>query len=208
MNATFNGERDQLNFAQTVRDRFAFLSDLGFNEIEASPTLVRFRKGEIEVDVYHGRQSYEIGLGLTRQEVRYSLADIIELADPHTAKGYSTPTAVTQKGVVDSLTQIADLTKRYGEQALQDDSAYFSMLENKRKLWMERYWLERLASELRPQASEAFRQGKYQLAAEIYKRIRPLLSRAERKKLSIAEERNSESAKPPVSPISRPKSRG
>ena len=55
---------------------------------------------------------------------------------------------------------------------------------------MEKYWLEMNARQLRPQAHEAFRLGKYREAVEHYRQIQSLLSPAELKKLAIAEERS------------------
>ena len=48
----FEQDRAHLNFQSAVREKFAFLNDLGFSEIEALPTLVRYRKDDVEVDVY------------------------------------------------------------------------------------------------------------------------------------------------------------
>ena len=47
-------ERLRQHFADEVRSRFAFLSDLGFTEIEATLALVRFQNlnGDVEVGVY------------------------------------------------------------------------------------------------------------------------------------------------------------
>ncbi len=66
-------DRSHLNFERQVREAFAFLSDLGFSETEALPTLVRYRHDDVEVDVYYGRQSYEIGAGVTGFGIRYAI---------------------------------------------------------------------------------------------------------------------------------------
>ena len=69
--------RTRLYFAKAVRDRFAFLENVGFSELEAAPTIVRYRKGELEINVYHGRQSFEIGFEIVRRGARYTIADLI-----------------------------------------------------------------------------------------------------------------------------------
>ena len=97
----------------------------GFKEFESLPTLVRYRKGDIEVDVYHGRQSIKIGFGITRHGVRYSLPDFIASADPQTAKQYSAPMASTHEGIAESLTRIGELAKYYCAQVLQEDDPVF-----------------------------------------------------------------------------------
>jgi hypothetical protein len=182
-------ERAYLNFAEAARKSFAFLGELGFSEIEALPTFVRYRKGDIEVDVYHGRQSYEIGAGVTAFGTRYAISEIIRHTDPDVAMRYHYPAATTPEGVVGGLEELSTLMKRYGRSALDGNPQLFSLLEGERKLWSEEYALDVLARQLRPQAAEAFRQRDYSKAADLYARIRERLSQAEIKKLSIAEER-------------------
>ncbi|MCG3188108.1 MAG: hypothetical protein IOMNBAOH_02832 [Rhodocyclaceae bacterium] len=182
-------DRTNLNFANLVKERFAFLSDLGFVEVESLPTLVLYRNGDIDVDVYHGRRSYEIGFGITRQGVRYSLSEFIRSSDPEFAEQYRYPTATTQEVLVDGLTRTAELVKRYCIKALQGNPAFFSTLGSQRKLWAEKYAFDVMVGQLRPKAHEAFRLSKYREAAELYRKIESALSPAERKKLAIAEER-------------------
>jgi hypothetical protein len=66
-------DRSALGFAAKARETFFFLGKLGFTEIDSLPTLLRFKKGSIDVDVYHGRQSYEIGVGVGLSGDRYEL---------------------------------------------------------------------------------------------------------------------------------------
>lgn len=184
-------DRAHLNFESAVRERFAFLNDLGFSEVESLPTLVRYRKDGVEVDVYHGRQSYEIGAGIAYLGTRYEMAEIIRVGDPAAAKRYRNAVTSTTEGVVAGLEELRSLLMRYGVSALRGDSQFFSILEEKHKVWVEEYWLDVLADQLRPQADEAFHRGDYLMAAELYARIRSCLSPAEIKKLALAEERSS-----------------
>lgn len=182
-------DRSYLNFGEKVRETFVFLNDLGFSEVEALPTLVRYRKGHVEVDIYHGRQSYEIGAGVTGFGTRYAMSEIIRATDAETAKRYRNAVATTPEGTAAGLEELSSLMKRYGSAALRGDSQFFSMLEQQRQLWSEEYALDILAEQLRPQADEAFRRRDYSTAANLYARIRERLSPAEIKKLGLAEER-------------------
>jgi hypothetical protein len=182
-------DRSYLHFEREVRGAFAFLEDLGFVEIEALPTLVRYQKAGIEVDVYHGRQSYELGAGVTGFGTRYAMSELIRATDPEAAKGYRNAVVTTCEGMVKGLEELSLLIKRYGTMALQGDPQFFMMLEKQRKQWSEEYALDVLADQLRPQADEAFRQGDYSTAAELFGRIRARLSPAEIKKLALAEAR-------------------
>ena len=190
VNMMNSSDRTHLNFAEEARKAFAFLGDLGFSEIEALPTLVRYRKGSVEVDVYHGRQSYEIGVGVTAFGARYSMGAIIRHSDPDTGKRYRNYAATTPEGVIAGLEELSALMKRYGRIVLDGDPKLFSTLESERRTWSEGYALGVLADQLRPQADQAFRQKDYAKSAELYSRIRERLSPAEIKKLSIAEERS------------------
>ena len=189
-NNTAEAERISLNFANLAQETFAFLCDFGFVEVESLPTMVLYRKGGIEVDVYHGRRSYEIGFGITHDGVRYSLPEFIRVTDPEFEEQYRYPTATTQEALTQGLMKTAELVKHYGMQALQGVPAFFAILESQRKSWTEKYAFDVMARQVRPKANEAFRLGKYREAAEFYKRIESCLSPAEIKKLALAEERS------------------
>ncbi|MCK5524936.1 MAG: hypothetical protein KAI83_17555 [Thiomargarita sp.] len=181
--------RSNLNFEGKVRRAFIFLDALGFSEIEALPTLVRYRKGRVEVDIYHGHQSYEIGAGITVCGIRYAISEIIRVTAPEIAKQFRYAMTTTPEGVTASLGELSSLMKSYGDEALRGNSQFFSMLEKQRKQWSNEYALDVLAEQLRPQANEAFRRKNYSIAADLYSRIRERLSPAEIKKLCLAENR-------------------
>lgn len=182
-------DRAHLNFEAVAREQFAFLNELCFSEIEALPTLICYRKDDVEVDVYHGRRSYEIGAGISYLGTRYAMAEIIRAVDPEAAKRYGGALTSTAEGVVAGLEELSSLMQRYGAAALRGDPQFFSTLAEKHKAWVEDYWLDGLARQLRPQADEAFHRGDYSKAAELYARIRDRLSPTEVKKLALAEKR-------------------
>lgn len=189
-NLSSDVDRAHLNFSNLAKESLAFLLDLGFAVVESMPTIVLYQKGDIEVDVYHGRQSYEIGFGITYRGVRYSMSEFIRDENAELAEQYRYPTATTHEILAEGLAKTGELAKRYCTQALQGDPGVFALLESQRKSWAKRYEFEVMAEQLRPQAHEAFRLGKYREAAELYKRIGSCLSPAEIKKLAIAEDRS------------------
>lgn len=182
-------DRSSLNFEEKVRRAFAFLRELGFSEIEALPTLVRYQKGDVEVDVYHGRQSFEIGAGVSGFGTRYAMSEIIRAVDLNVAKHYRYAATTTPEGINAALEELSSLMKQHGREAIEGNPKFFSMLENQRKLWSEEYALDVLSEQLRQKADEAFRQKDYAKAADLYSRIRKRLSPAELKKFSLAEKR-------------------
>lgn len=63
-------DRMRLNFARVVADRFSIdLSEFGFSQAESLPTTVRYRKGDLELNVYHGRGSYEVGFQIGHAKI-------------------------------------------------------------------------------------------------------------------------------------------
>jgi hypothetical protein len=184
---TIEQARVNLNFEGFAAEEFSFLQDFGFNLIDSSTTIVRYQKGAIEICVYHGRQSYEIGVEFFYREVRYSISEFIRAVDPELAEHYRNP-AACERGIVGRmLSKVSELTKKYCIRLLQGDESIFITLESQRKSWMERYALEVRVKQIRPKANELFRLGEYAKAVELYNSIKACLSPAELKKLSIAE---------------------
>jgi hypothetical protein len=79
---------ESIDFSKKAREVFAYLFENGFLETEAAPTFIRYRKDGIEVDIYHGRQSYEIGAGVSADGERFSLSEIIRMSDQEFADQY------------------------------------------------------------------------------------------------------------------------
>lgn len=181
--------RANLHFEKHVRVAFKFLEDIGFVEVEILPTLVRYLKAGVEVDVYHGRHSYEVGAGITGFGTRYAMSEIIRGSDQQAANRYRNAVVTTEEGLAESLEELSLQMEHYGSPALQGSSEFFSLLDNQRKQWAEEYALDVLAEQLRPQAHEAFQRGDYSIALELFSRIQARLSAAELKKLAIAKTR-------------------
>jgi hypothetical protein len=178
-------------FVEAVRREFAFLADLGFTEVEASSSVVRFSNSKINVDadICFDSQSYELGI-VVGYKVNCSLGQMIRVVEPEVGKDYRNFAATTESGLADGLRRLEELTKRYGQRALRGDPEFFGELEIKRRAWVHDFAVDVLESQLRPRADEAFRIGDYRLAAELYERIRPRLSPADLKKLAVAKERS------------------
>jgi hypothetical protein len=184
-----NPDQTRLDFVNTVAKAFAFLADLGFLQSEALPTIVRYKKGEVEVRVYYGRRSYELGFEIVRHGEKYSMSELMRLADPEAAARYRNFAATTQAGLTDGLVKLAELATKYAGLAMQGAPEFFTALEDRRRSWSKTFSLDVLEQQLRPKANEAFRRGSYQEAAELYERFMPRLTRAEAKKLAIAKDR-------------------
>ena len=185
-----NIDRQHLQFPATVTRVFAFLQDYGFQLIESLPTLVRYRCGELEARVFHGRHSYELGFEIGYEDDMFSTGALIRTSDPHVAEQYRRSVVRTPHALLARLHELADFVRRYGERALHGDPAFFALLRQQRKEWTKKYAFEVLCRQVRPKAEAAFREGRYREAAELYREIRAGLTPAEIKKLAIAEKRS------------------
>ena len=183
-------DRTRFDFANVVRQRFAFLADYGFHETESLPTIVRYRRGDLDLNVYHGRQSYEIGLQVGHADEQFSMSELVRAADPEAAERYRNAAATTPAALASGLERLAELVVRYGDRALRDDPGFFADLRRQRQFWAETYALDVLAAQTRPKAEAAFRDGRYREAAELYERIAARLSPAEKAKLAAARKRS------------------
>lgn len=182
--------RARLGFPEIVRQEFAFLADSGFSEVESFPTIVRYKRGDIDLNVYFGRQSYEVGLQLGHEGEQFSMSALIRAADPISAEKYRNPAATTRAGLVSGVNRLAELMRRYGDRALQGDLEFLADLRRQRESWAKDYALDVRAAQIRPKAEAAFREGRYREAAEFYEQIAPRLSLVERAKLAAARKRS------------------
>ena len=177
------------DFTEAVREAFRFLIEDGFREAEASPTLVKFERGKIIVNVFLGRRSNELGAEIVKSGQRFSLSEIIRTTDPAKAASYRSFATRSADDLPIGLQQLSALLQRHGPPALDGDLEFFGRLEEQRRNWSETYAMDVLAGQLRPTADAAFRKGDYAAAADLYGKIRARLDAAELKKLAIAERR-------------------
>lgn len=183
-------DRALLRFEYHARNQFSFLLELGFSEVESSPTLVRFQSNGILVSVYHGRRSYEISVDVEAFDTNYSLGEILDEADSSAFENFYYPAMLTEEGVVAGLEQVSQLFRRYGGEALNGCRDYYLLLDKRRKQRSKDYSMDVLARQLRPKANDAFREKDYATAVELFSQIQPRLSPVELKKLSVARERS------------------
>jgi hypothetical protein len=182
-------DRRRFAFAAVARKAFGFLIDRGFREIEAVPTLLRYRNDGIEFDVYHGRQSYEIGAGISAFGERYSISEVFRLSGGREASNYRYRVATTSEALEAGLRELSRLTERSADAALRGDPEFFRRLAVQRREWAEKYADEVKAANFRPKAEASFRQGDYERAAEFYASMGTVLSPAEARKLDYAKRR-------------------
>jgi hypothetical protein len=187
--------RAGLDFPAAVRNAFAFVKDLGFREVGADATIVRYATEWVLLTIYHGRSSYELGVEVAlvnaeRREPGYTLNEFFRLASAEDAtheelKSYCATTAAE---VAIGVGKLASLAKVYLPTALRGDEGIFEALARQRQAWATGFAADVAYRQLSPKAAAAFREGKYREAAELYESIRNRLSSAELAKLEYAKQ--------------------
>jgi hypothetical protein len=179
-------ERTEYGFTSIVRQRCSFLTAYGFVETKAEPTIVKYRQGELGFNIYHGRQSYEVGIEIGHDDEMFSMSELIGVVDPEVAKEYRSVAAMSQAALCGAVENAVELVQRYAEGALRDDPEFFAALRRQRESLRDELALDVLARQIRPKADAAFRAGRYGEAAELYQKIVERLSGIERAKLAAA----------------------
>ena len=104
--------RKRLRFEQAVQTRFSFLPEHGFAVTDSSATIVRYRKGGVEVAIYHGRRSYELGFEIGWDRETYSIGEIIRITDESVGSKYQNWAATTVESLETGLDQLAALVRK------------------------------------------------------------------------------------------------
>jgi hypothetical protein len=179
-----------LFFEQVVFESFSFLQEMGFKVAEQCSTQVRYLCKNVEVEIYHGRQSHEVGVRVSINGEWFLLSDLIRLVDSSTANAYRNPVATDARGMVSAATQVASLLKQFGAGALCGDARVVDALSVQRRLRLDTFAMEMLDDQIRPLAEHAFKSGDYSTAAKLYARIRARLSPVEARRLALSESRS------------------
>lgn len=192
-------ERSRLGFAASAEEEFAFLIELGLRLVGLDHTLARYESDRRFVQVFHGRGSYELGVGIgrwidvdgvTREQV-FPLRDVVALRCDPAEVGYGETSATTAEATRKFLRDLAGWTREFAGSLLTDGDEIFRDLSerNARRADAEEEGMR--ASRLRARAEEAWRRRDFGSLANAYGEIdRDLptveLSASERSKLDYA----------------------
>jgi hypothetical protein len=189
-------ERRTWNFARIAEEMFCFLSRYGFTLEVSSPTLVQYRRGNIVANIYHGRKSFELGFEVEHTGKKYSISELMRDVNPEQAKKYRNFTATTHQGLMNGLSHLAGVVKKYGRKLLSgNDDMLFDRLENQRKIWARDYALEVLEKQILPRAHAAFTNKDYATVVTLLSKIETRITGSDRKKLDFARKHLTRSTK-------------
>lgn len=184
-------KREKFKFPDEVRRRFSFLDSLGFSYIDGVATLVCFKSSEFFVNIYHGRQSYEIGLeiGLESDENIYSISEISQLLGIEGSELYRNYVASTKEAVAEGVRQLAETFQECVDAGLLEGSSknIFARLEKQRSERAKNYALQTQLSQALKKAEQAWERKDFGKVVFYLEPFRDHLSPSNLKKLSYAE---------------------
>ena len=183
-------DRSLLRFADEVTSHFAFLEARDFRCVCSEGTLVRFESPELAINIYHGRQSYEIGLELespVSTTDHYSLSELLRLVDPERAEHYRSFATHSEQGVSDGVRQLAESFQRCVAAGILNNTEIFSRLKLQRQKLNKDYALDVQLEQVRKKAEVAWHNKDYATVVRTLKPLRGSLSASEIAKLEFAE---------------------
>ncbi len=182
-----------LLFVGRVREAFSFLtSDYGFCIVATDSTFVRYESSLVFINVYYGRNSYELGVEIGRLDETnnidrsFQLVELVCLQDEKACQDFkayqTTDVHVISKGLV----LLATALRQFGRGALCGDIRVFETLHQVRKQSRHEFARELRVSEARAKAEAAWKIQDYATSAFFYSQLGDTLSNAEIRKLSYA----------------------
>jgi hypothetical protein len=182
------GGRESLRFAGEVERSFSWLERLGFRISEKTETLVRYQASTVEVMIYHGQSSFEIGveIGPRSSADRFSMSELIRIKDPELAKQYRNPAATSPAAVSRFAKEQSVRFQQYGDLALHGDESVWDLLKGARITWSHEYASAASRSNTLLKAREAFRSRAFPEVVSLLEPLEGQLSIAEHRMLDIA----------------------
>jgi hypothetical protein len=160
---------------------------LGFRCVRSEATFVRFESRAVSINVYHGRQSYEIGLEIEFASAReaYSFSELLRLVDPEQAERYRNYATHTVQGVAEGVGQLADLFHRCIDAGILDDSQLVPHLKLQREELSRNYAFKTQLQQARRISEAAWRKRNYADVVKALKPFRAALTPSEVRKLEL-----------------------
>jgi len=184
-----NVDRSFLRFKEEVMRQFQFLEALGFQCTAAESTIVSYESSTMVINIFHGRQSYEIGLEIaliSKLDKFYSIFEILQLVDARRFRDYRNYMTHSEEGIVDGVRRLAELFRECLDSGILADAEIFSKLEEVCGGLTRDYWLKAELAHAREIASDAWAKGDFQRFVNTFSSLQEHLSGSELKKFEYA----------------------
>lgn len=183
-------QRPALGFGASVESAFEFLGEHGFTMRRREPTLVRFESDRLGIDVYHGRQSYEIGLviGPARpgSGEDYPMSILLDVVVPELAAGYRNYAALEPEAVRRGVSELARLFRLCIARGILAQRDLLERLAERSEQVVSDYAAEVLLSQTRRKVEAAWKVRDYAEVVELLSPVEHLVGEVDRKKLRYA----------------------
>lgn len=183
-------QRHALGFGASVEREFEFLGEHGFIVRRREPTLVRFESDRLGIDVYHGRQSYEIGLLIGPASPvsaqGYPMSILLDVAVPELARGYRNYAALEPEAVRRGVSELARLFRLCVDRGVLAERDVLERLAERGAQAAHDYAAEVLLSQTRWKVEAAWKARDYAEVVELLSPVEHLVGEVERKKLRYA----------------------
>lgn len=170
-------DREQLDFVGAVRARFEFLGDLGFVEVKADATYLRFERADTFVEVFHGRASYELGVEFGRWvradddvvEQKFHIVDVLSALTPDVT--FVARTATSQEQVVRFVDELATSAKLAVDRLERAGIEAFDRISGAVERQSDEYLDGARAARLRARAEDAWHRKDFASVIAAYEEI-------------------------------------
>jgi hypothetical protein len=191
---SMTGIREQFNFPETVLMFFRFLiEDFGFAVIKQDSTLVRFESGDVFVNIYHGRASYEVGIEIGElrsntglPEFGYTLGEIISASDPEAGAAYRADHITEPELIEKYVSKISELVKNFAPLALVGNKDFFKRVSDLQARKSNKYLKNLELNRVRSEVEIAWRNKNYKQVVELFEPVAGDLTTSEIKKFDYA----------------------
>lgn len=178
-------QRDSI-FKESVEREFFFLYNYNFVQIKSDDSCVSFKRDNVVVSVFYGRQSYEVSLIVDIDGSSYSMSEIVRASAPMLADQFRNRMATNAAKVKLSVRSLAGEFREFGKDILSGNSTYYNKLLEQKRQWSHDFALDVLASQHRADANAAFRERRYNDAVQLFSQYRDRLTDVERAKYRYA----------------------
>ena len=183
-------QRLALGFRASVEREFEFLGEHGFTVRRREPTVLRFESDRLGIDVYHGRQSYEIGLSIGPARPgsgdAYPMSILLDVVVPELARGYRNYAGLAPDAVRRGVSELAGLFRICVDRGILEEPDLLERLAERREQAARDYAAEVVLSQTRERVEAAWKARDYAEVVNLLSPVEHLVSEVERKRLRYA----------------------
>jgi hypothetical protein len=171
--------RAAFGFPEAVMAHFSFLEGMGYRVVETLDTFVRYERVPLFVNVFHGRQSFELGAEVGRMrpsedgtcEESFPIRYLASIRGGVAVEQFKPRSATTAEQVFRFVAELGEWLESFGGEVLEGDDATFLALGAAVGEESMRLVDSMRAAELKRRAQDAWRSMHYAAVVLAYDEI-------------------------------------